>query len=59
VTGSAITVGYAPQAAPIRANIQTYVNPVLDYTGKLSGPITIGTLVFNQVRKYWKPRPII
>jgi hypothetical protein len=58
VFGSTITVAYAPQAAPVRANIQTYVKPVLDVTGTVGGAITLGKSAIVQFLKHWKPRPI-
>jgi hypothetical protein len=58
VSGSAITVAYAPQAAPIKAGIKTYVDPAIDYTGKLGGVIGVGKLAIDQFLKHWKPRPI-
>lgn len=55
---SAMTVGYAPQAEPVRAKIHTYVDPVLDYSQKLGGPIAFGTFALNQLRKLWKVHPV-
>ncbi len=58
VSGSAITVAYAPQAAPIKTGIQTYVKPVLDVTGTVGGAITLGKSAIVQFLKHWKPRPV-
>jgi hypothetical protein len=58
VVGSTLTVAYAPQAAPIKTSIKSYVDPALEYSQKLGGAIGIGSLVFGQIRKHWKPHPI-
>jgi hypothetical protein len=58
ITGSAITVAYAPQGAPLKNGIQAYAKPLLDVTGTVGGAITVGKTAVVHFLKHWKPRPI-
>ena len=54
IPATGIVIATAPQAKPIRDNIQAYGDPLLKYTSMVGGSIPLVQIVKALVHKGWK-----
>jgi hypothetical protein len=54
IPATGIAIATAPQAESIRANVRTYVGPVLQHTAEVAATIPAAKLVKGLFHKGWK-----
>jgi len=54
IPATGIAIATAPQAKPIRDNVQAYGEPVLKYTSMVGGSIPLVQIVKALVHKGWR-----